>query len=111
MILILRKQENMLKNYAEIQQNQLNNGEKTMRETNQLVLQRMCQVETLLQKEVKTMAENVERMIAKSIDNFTKEALIFWWADALKYGIATAFCFIPIFLIIRFILGLMNIKL
>ncbi|NLM05291.1 MAG: hypothetical protein GX214_09755 [Clostridiales bacterium] len=93
-------------------------GKTEMTKNNQEVLTRMSQIERTL----KTSTEEMERKLQNSLSEVKrevgtylakakKETLIYFWLDALKYGLSTSVVFIPLFLLIKYLLGLLGIQL
>jgi phosphoenolpyruvate carboxylase len=118
MVLILQKLENTQKTYADNLLQAMATGKTEMTRNNQEVLNRMSQIERTLKESSNEMERSlqnslseVKREVGTYLAKAKKETLIYFWLDALKYGLSTSVVFIPLFLLIKYLLGLLGIQL
>ncbi len=124
MVSILSKLETMQKDYAENLQQILSTGEKELQENSQKVLNKMEQnnetinnnfkiIEKIIKESstnsqmdlINTM-EKIENRTSVLIDKTRKGALINYWIDVFKYGLGTAICIVPVYMLFNFIINL-----
>ena len=110
---ILTKLDSTQRDYANQLLNHMGNGKKEMSANNQQTLQKMSEIEGMLSSSMKEMTnkmnENMnglESRAMKLISNVKKGAMVSYWLDALKYGLGTAVCVVPLYLVIKFLFSL-----
>lgn len=81
-----------------------------MEKKNEKIVQEMKRIEKILEtkfnKIVKEMDEKmntVEEKTGSLIYKAHKSNIINFWVDAFKYGIATAICIVPVYMLLNFL--------
>jgi DNA anti-recombination protein RmuC len=112
MISILRKLEMSQEDYVKTLTYHMENGKNQMVDSNREVLSRMNKIERNLEKSTKSMEDTLKNRldilkqeVRDTLFKARKQTLINHWIDALKYGLSTAICIVPVYFAIKSIFG------
>ena len=117
MVSILEKLENTQKTYAGKLHQLMENGKTEIQANNQKTLTRMSEIEKTLKVSLDEMNGSMEKSLSELeqrtstlIGDARKGLLINYWADVVKYGLGTALFVVPVYMLTRFVLGLLGIE-
>ena len=95
----------------------MENGKTEIQENNQKTLTRMSEIEKTLKVSMDEMNGNMakslnelEQKTLTLVGKARKGVLINYWLDVVKYGLGTALFVVPVYMLIKFILGLFGIE-